>query len=342
MQIIAALLLLLIAILLFLARKKVQTEDLERASNIGSIISTLAALTVLAFYTASLNSTTSAGMATPMLTATLLPHTPTRTSEFIFTATSTMTPVPSPTSTPTLVPSPTHPAEIAVELEMSPNGNVSVSNDFALSVLGPIGGDWTAGFENVLYEARSEEPSLYILWEDPSGGIWHKKYAIDKPFRVAIDDDHWVREIKPVGESIIVTMKPVESAPDYDDLRADIQTLIKIWDSVHYKADRYWDTSSLQTVLRGTALQEQYDTVKWLKSKNCYWEIYELVLPEIAYFEQVNTQSLIVDVNKNWDMDLYCDGYKDADDDGPFTIRYKIDNIGGAWYITEKKIIKSE
>ena len=57
-------------------------------------------------------------------------------------------------------------------------------------------------------------------------------------------------------------------------------------------------------MLSGTALKEQRDTVDWLKSKNCYWEINELITPEITCFEEVGDRSLIVDVRKNWDMDL--------------------------------------
>jgi len=42
-------------------------------------------------------------------------------------------------------------------------------------------------------------------------------------------------------------------------------------------------------------------------------------------------------VYKNWDMDLYCNGVKEKDDDGAFTMRYNIERTDGQWYITWKQ-----
>lgn len=229
--------------------------------------------------------------------------------------------------------------ELSVQVTMDNNGNVVLSGDFSLSTLGPVGIGWTVGFEKVLYEAQHEEPSLFVLWEDSSGEIWREKYIIGEPFRVVFDSDQWVREIRSEGESIIIAVEPISPPPDYEDLQSDIRFLVERWDRAHYNADRYWDTSDLPSVLSGAALKEQQETVAFLQSKNCYWEIYELMTPEIIYFEQTGARSLIVDVRKNWDMDLYCNGSKDNDDDGYFTMRYNIDNLGGEWYITEKRVI---
>jgi len=232
--------------------------------------------------------------------------------------------------------------ELSVQVTRDTDGNVVLGGDFSLSTLGPVGIGWTVGFEKVLYEAQREEPALFILWEDPSGEIWREKYIIGQPFSVTFDNDQWVREIKSEGDSIIVAVEPIESPPDYDDLREDIQSLVERWDRAHYNADRYWDTSDLSSVLSGAALKEQQETVAFLKSNNCYWEIYELMTPEITYFEEVGARSVIVDVRKNWDMDLYCNGQKDNDDDGYFTMRYNIDNINGEWYVTEKRVIQRQ
>lgn len=230
-------------------------------------------------------------------------------------------------------------AELSVQVTMDSNGNVVLSGDFSLSTIGPVGIGWTVGFEKVLYEVQRDEPALFILWADPTGEIWREKYIIGQPFRVAFDTDQWVREIRSEGESIIVAVEPIGAPPDYDDLQSDIRVLVERWDQAHYNADRYWDTGDLPSVLSGAALKEQQETVTFLQSKNCYWEIYELTTPEIIYFEQTGARSLIVDVRKNWDMDLYCNGTKDNDDDGYFTMRYNIDQIGGEWYITEKRVI---
>lgn len=229
--------------------------------------------------------------------------------------------------------------ELSIQVTMDSDGDVVLGGDFSLSTLGPVGVGWTAGFEKVLYEAQRDEPALFILWEDPSGEIWREKYIIGQPFSVTFDNDQWVREIKSVDKSIIVAVEPVESAPEYSDLQEDVRSLVERWDVAHYYADRYWDTGELSSVLSGAALEEQLDTVDFLKSNNCYWEIYELMTPKIIYFEAVGTRSLIVDVRKNWDMDLYCNGQKDKDDDGYFTMRYNIDEINGAWFITEKRVI---
>ncbi len=233
-------------------------------------------------------------------------------------------------------------AELSVQVTINSQGDVVLSGDFALSTLGPVGFGWTAGFEKVLYEAQRESPSLFILWEDDTGEIWREQFIIGEPFQVTFNDRQRVREIRSAGESILVAVGPIGAIPDYGDLRADIRNVIEKWDKAHYDADRYWDTSDLASVLSGAALQEQRETVKWLKSNNCYWEIYELMTPEITFFEEVGSRSLVVDVRKNWDMDLYCNGFKNDDDDGYFTVRYNIDWINSDWFITEKRIIERQ
>jgi hypothetical protein len=215
-------------------------------------------------------------------------------------------------------------AELSVEVTIDSHGDVVLSGDFALTTLGPIGVGWTVGFEKVLHEARRETAALYILWQDTSGEIWSKKYLIGEPFTVTFNDRQWVREIRSQGDSIIVAVEPIGSPPDYADLKDDVRYLVERWDEVHYDADHNWDTSNLKSVLSGAALQEQRDTVEWLKSNNCYWEIYELMTPQITYFEKIGSRSLVVDVRKNWDMDLYCNDKKNDDDDGYFAIPHNL------------------
>ncbi len=55
MQILLAIILIVIAVILFLY-KPIKNDDLERAANVGGVIATIAAIVVLAFYTASLDS----------------------------------------------------------------------------------------------------------------------------------------------------------------------------------------------------------------------------------------------------------------------------------------------
>jgi hypothetical protein len=232
--------------------------------------------------------------------------------------------------------------EIAVTVNS--NGDVVLSGEYNqhLTSLGPVGIGWKAGFDKVLYEAARVEPSLFVLWEDESGGIWKEQYLIGQPFDIEFTSEQWVREIKSTGDSIIVAVVPVRHRPDYEDLRSDVRRLVERWDQVHYEADRYWDTGRLSSVLSGAALAEQRETVDWLQSNNCYWETRELMQPEITYFEVVGSRSVVVDVRKNWDMDLYCNGEKNDDDDGYFTVRYNIDQVDGQWYITEKRVTQQE
>jgi hypothetical protein len=232
------------------------------------------------------------------------------------------------------------PVELEVGVDINSNGDVVLNGDFSLATLGPIGVGWHVGVEKVLYEASQETAALFILWEDTTGEIWREKYRIGQPFRVTFNDQQRVREIRSEGDNMIVSVEPIGAPPDYDDLQDDIKYLVERWDTAHYNADRHWDTSSLDSVLEGEALQEQRETVEWLQSNNCYWEIQELMTPEIIFLEFTDSRSLIVHVRKNWDMDLYCNDKKADDDDGYFTVKYNIDNINDKWYITRKQIIE--
>ena len=64
--------------------------------------------------------------------------------------------------------------------------------------------------------------------------------------------------------------------------------------------------------------------------------------PQITYLRAVNSRELIVEVRKNWDMNLYCNGSKSGDDDGPFTMRYTIEKTNGQWYITHKLVASTQ
>jgi hypothetical protein len=228
--------------------------------------------------------------------------------------------------------------EVELGFDINSNGELVLKQDYSLSTIGPVGVGWHLGTEQVLKDVDPQADELVLLWEDASGQIWRKIYDIGQPFAVSVDDLQPVREIWEAGGSTIVALASIGSVPGYDDLQDDIQNLIERWDLAHYAADRYWDTGDLPYVLRGAALEQQKETVDWLKSNTCYWEIDELMTPQITYLEAIGTQSLLVDVRKNWDMDMFCNGSKSKDDDGYFTVRYQIDQIDGAWYITTKEV----
>lgn len=230
------------------------------------------------------------------------------------------------------------PVEVELGFDLNSNGELVLTQDYSISTIGPVGVGWHVGTEQVVNDINPQADELILLWEDASGQIWRKIYDIGQPFEINIEDMQRIREIREEGETIIVALAPIGSVPGYEDLQEDIQTLIERWDRAHYAADRYWDTSDLPYVLSGAALEQQNETVTWLESNNCYWEIDELMTPQITFLEAIGTQSLIVDVRKNWDMDLYCNGLKSKDDDGYFTVRYRIDQMNDAWYITNKEV----
>lgn len=188
-------------------------------------------------------------------------------------------------------------------------------------------------------------------------GIWilaSSRYNDASPTRLIPT----VAESKPASSFTVIptsrpdpTTKPLTATRDDDATRtprseptesvsrAEIEDLLERWDQVHHHADRHWDTNDLDTVLRGDALNQQRSTVRSLESRNCYWIIHDLAEPHITRFDVRDSDQVIVEVDKSWDMDLYCDGNKSGDDDGPFTMWYSIERINGQWYITQKRVI---
>jgi len=236
---------------------------------------------------------------------------------------------------------------LSIALTVDSAGNVVLSGTYSQKLIGikGLGGiSWTTGFEKVLYAAQNDANSLFILWKDSDGNMWQEEYQIGKPFKVTFNDDSRVREIRSDQQgNVVVAVEPVGEAPNYDDLRDDIRDLVVRWDKAHKEADGpTWDTSGLSSVLQGAALREQLATVSSLKNRNCYWTIDELMKPQITRFEVNSSTSLLVEVRKNWDMDLYCNGRKSGDDDGYFTMRYDMQKLDGQWYITQKKVASTQ
>lgn len=231
---------------------------------------------------------------------------------------------------------------VSVALTINTNGEVVLSESYLQDIvnIGIAGIGWVTSIDTVLYEFERSSNSLFILYEDESGNIWQKEYKIGTPFNVTFNDKNRVREIRSdQNGNILVAVEPVGTAPRYSDLRDDIKQLVQRWDRAHKAADgSSWDTSDLGSVLQNSALQEQLSTVNSLRNKNCYWTIDELMTPQIVRFEVNSSNFLLVEVRKNWDMDLYCNGTKSGDEDGYFTMRYDIENINGQWYITYKTI----
>lgn len=230
------------------------------------------------------------------------------------------------------------PLEIGVDIDS--HGNVVLDGCikkrlFAIGAIGSVG--LTAGVETTLHKAKREYNSLFILQEDSSGRVFLRHYRIGEPFTVQFTAPERVREIRTdANGNVIVVVELRGSPPSYEDLREDIKDLIERWDEIHSQADRYWDTSALDTVLQRGALQEQMEVVEFLQQENCYWVIHELEPPRITDFELVKPDLAIVEVYKNWDMDFYCDGVKEQDKDGPFVARYKMEYINDRWYIIHK------
>ena len=235
----------------------------------------------------------------------------------------------------------TGPVEVA--LAMNSKGEVVLSGNYSQTIvrIASVGIGWNVGFEHVLHRSKRSSNSLFVIWEDKDGNSWEKQYNIGRPFKIVFNEKEWVREIKSDNNgNMIVVVQPRSAAPGYNDLRGDIRRLVEQWDKIHNRADRYWETDALHTVLQDNALQDQLEAVQTLKSKNCYWTIRELVTPRIVRFDVVRDDSLIVEVEKNWDMDLFCSGVKKLDRDGWFTARYMIKRKNGRWFITQKQVVE--
>ena len=231
---------------------------------------------------------------------------------------------------------------VSIALISDSDGNIVLSSTYSQKIIGInyIGAGWQVGFEHVLYKAKRENYSLFIVWEDYDGNSWEKQYKIGKPFKVTFTDKELIKTIESDNNgNIIIVVKSRMNAPGYNDLREDIRRLIERWDLIHHHADHYLETSELDTVLRGDALQDQINAIETLKRKNCYWNIYELIPPRIVRFDVINTKLLVVEVEKKWDMDLFCNNTKVLDKDGWFIAKYTIEKIDQQWFITKKQVV---
>lgn len=184
--------------------------------------------------------------------------------------------------------------------------------------------------------------STASIVRNDSASIDDKPIASPTPRSVSQPDPTATRKPDPTSRPT-ATRKPSPTSkpqPTSTPLvsRTEIEDLLDRWDEAHHQADRYWDTSQLNTVLYGDALTQQQETIRTLKNSNCYWVIRDLITPRISRFDIIDSNHLIVEVEKDWDMDKYCNGKKNGDDDGPFTMRYNIERINGRWYITQKQV----
>ncbi len=95
----------------------------------------------------------------------------------------------------------------SVALMINSQGDIVLSGELASPKLigfGPVGVGWTAGFEQLVYEAEKTPQALFILWEDESGIIKQKQYDIDQPFEVTFGSNDWVRKIERLDNGSIV------------------------------------------------------------------------------------------------------------------------------------------
>jgi hypothetical protein len=99
MQIFIAITLIVVGVALFLAKKNIKDDDLERAANVGSVIATFAGIIILAFYTSAIGSSGNF----PTLPQEKISITPT----LALSLTPMVTLVPSYTPSPSITPSPT-------------------------------------------------------------------------------------------------------------------------------------------------------------------------------------------------------------------------------------------
>ena len=172
MQILLAIILMVIAVVLFLSKSSIKNEDLERAANVGGVVATIAAIVVLAFYTTSINpQNTPPPPVVETLTDTLMPSealtdlTETPTITLTSTLTSTVTSTPTLTNTPTLAPTSTP----TLMLPFSDNFDKGID----LDIWNILSGEWRT-IDGRLVADPSRNPSTIIVGDKD----W-KNYVIE-------------------------------------------------------------------------------------------------------------------------------------------------------------------
>lgn len=118
---------------------------------------------------------------------------------------------------------------------------------------------------------------------------------------------------------------------------SEIENTIKRWDEIHHYADQTLDISGLDTVLTGNALEQQINTIRDLKEKNCQWSFTDLSPAKVVSRTILSETKVLVDVQKHWDAKLYCNNSLDPQSsEKRFIAVYHLVKMNAGWRISSK------
>lgn len=123
-----------------------------------------------------------------------------------------------------------------------------------------------------------------------------------------------------------------------DQIEAAVTDAVERFQDAKEAAQKTGDTSLLNRVLAGQALERQIALVDATTAAGCYWEI-SLTQPLRVEFIEVRSDNYaFVRVYKTENRSKYCDGelVASAENDS-YSTTYVVERIGDAWYVTERE-----
>jgi len=105
---------------------------------------------------------------------------------------------------------------VTISANINPNGEITLTGtSFQLVGTKDLGaGWWELGFAAVLYEAKNNQYTLFVLYPDSNGEVIRQEYAIGRPFEINFNNDQWVKKIAQDGNgNVVVYIEPSAGSP---------------------------------------------------------------------------------------------------------------------------------
>ena len=103
------------------------------------------------------------------------------------------------------------PGPVPISANINPNGEITLTGtSFQLVGTKDLGaGWWELGFAAVLYEAKNNQYTLFVLYPDSNGEVIRQEYAIGRPFEINFNNDKWVKKIaQDDNGNVVVYIEP--------------------------------------------------------------------------------------------------------------------------------------
>jgi len=131
---------------------------------------------------------------------------------------------------------------------------------------------------------------------------------------------------------------PSEGTLTREQVETAVTDAVERFQEAKEKAQRTGDTSQLNQVLAGQALERQIDLVNATTAAGCYWEISLTEPLRVEFIELRGDDYAFVRVYKTETRRKYCDGTLDAvAENDSYSTTYVVERIGDAWYVTERE-----